>query len=116
MSHTIEEESAPKEVSVLMEIREAEKKSDEILEKARLQKDSIIQSARADAAKLISSRQDEIRASHEKKIVDFREKSKFIIEEKIAEGKASARQVSAKSGKNSNKAVVFILKKFEEMI
>jgi vacuolar-type H+-ATPase subunit H len=110
------EESAPKEISILMEIREAEKKSDEILEKAGIQKDSIIQSAMADAAKLISLRQDEIKASHEKKIVDFREKSKYMIDEKIAEGKASARQVSAKSRKNSKKAVVFILKKFEELI
>src|SRR3989344_2208125 len=113
MSHAVAEET-PKEASILMEIREAEKKADEIVEKARFQKDSIILETRVNSAKLISLKEEEIKKSREKKIMDFREKSRLIGEEKTAEGKVSAKQAKSKSDKSMQKAVEFILKKFEE--
>ena len=109
------EESAPVEFGILAEIRESEKKADEILEKARREKDSIIQQAARDSSKLISSKEDEIKKNQEAKLADFREKSKLIAEEKMAEGKISAKQVKSRSEKNAAKAVEFVMKKFEEM-
>lgn len=116
MSHAIAEETAPKEVSILMEIREAEKKAEEIIEKAGLQKASIVQEARKEAARIASSKLEEIRKGMEKKITDFREKSRLLGEERISEGKIQAKQIKAKSDKNMQKAVDFVLKKFEEMM
>ena len=115
MSYEVEEET-PKEVFILMEIREAEKKADELIEKAKFQRDSIMQEARINAAKLLSLKEDEIKKSHEKKIMDFMEKARLIGEEKISEAKISAKQIKLKADKNLQKAVDFILKKFEEMV
>ena len=114
MSHAVAEEAISKEASILMEIREAEKRSDEIVQSARIKRDLIIQEARSNAAKLASSGESEIRRSYEKKLVDFRDKSRLLTEEKISEGKISARQLKSKAEKNINKAADFILKKFEE--
>ena len=44
------------------------------------------------------------------------EKAKLIREEKLAEGKAIAKQLRAKAEKNIPKAVDFVIKKFEEMM
>ncbi|MBI2655810.1 hypothetical protein HYX06_05320 [Candidatus Woesearchaeota archaeon] len=107
-------EEEGKEASILMEIREAEKKAEEIIERAGLQKASIVQEARKEAARLVSSKLEEIRKSQEKKLMDFREKSRLLGEEKASEGKVMARQIKSKSDRNMQKAVDFILKKFEE--
>ena len=113
---TATEEQPRMESIILSEIREAEKKADEIVQSARAKCDSIIREARVNAAKLVSSKGEEITKSQEKKIMDFREKSKLISEEKIAEGKLAVKQLKPKSDKNMQKSVDFILKKFEEMI
>ena len=44
------------------------------------------------------------------------QKSRLIGEEKAAEGKVSAKQLKSKSDKSMQKAVEFILKKFEELV
>ena len=116
MSQAIAEESIPKEASILMEIREAEKKAEEIIEKTGLQKASIVQEAGKEAARLVSSKLEEIRKGQEKKITDFREKSRLLGEERISEGKIQAKLTKSKSDKNMQKAVDFVLKKFGEMI
>ncbi len=117
MSHSIEEqETISPEAAILGEIKEAEKKAEEILEKARLGKESIIQEARSSSSKLLLSKDEEIRKSKEKRIMDFREKARLLSEEKLAEGRLSAKQAKSKSEKNMQKAVDFVLKKFDEMI
>jgi len=116
MSHAVEEESISPEAAILAEIKEAEKKADEIVERAKLQKDSITQDAKANSSKLILAREDELRKTKEKKIMEFRDKARLLSEEKLAEGKLLAKQIKAKSEKNIPKAVEFVLKKFEEMI
>lgn len=116
MSNEIAEETISPEAAILSEIREAEKKAEEIIEKAGLQKASIVQEARKEAARLVSSKLEEIRKSQEKKVMDFRDKAKLLSEEKLTESKLSAKQLKAKSEKNIPKVVDFVLKKFEEMI
>ena len=116
MSHAVAEETISPEAAILGEIKEAEKKADEIAERAKLQKDSIIQEAKANASKLILAKEEELRKTQEKKIMELRDKARLLTEEKLAEGKLSAKQIRAKSEKNIQKSVNFALDKFEEMI
>ena len=48
--------------------------------------------------------------------MDFRDQAKSIKNEKLEENKKVVGQIKAKSKKNTNKAIEFVLKKFEEMI
>ena len=104
------------EAEILSEIRDSEKKSDEIIERTKKESESILQDATRNSSKLLSTKEDEIRKLQDKKIMDFREKLKFVKEEKLAEGKAIVKQKKIKTEKNISKAVNFVLKKFEEMI
>lgn len=104
------------EAEILIEIKDSEKRADEIIERAKREKESIVQDAIKSSLKLLSEKEDEIRKAQEKKIMDFREKAKLIREEKLSEGKAVAKQLKVKSEKNVGRAVDFVLRKFEEMI
>ena len=104
------------ETEILMEIKEAEKKADDITEKARIEKDSIIQESIRNSSRLLAEKEEEIRKLQEKKLRDFRDKSKLIKEEKLAEGNAAVKQLKSKSEKNIAKAADFVMKLFEEGI
>ena len=104
------------EAEILSEIRDAEKKADEIIERAKREKEAILHEATVNSSKLLAAKQDEIRKLQEKKVIEFRDKTKSIKEEKLAEGKTIAKQIRAKSEKNIPKALDFVIKKFEEMI
>lgn len=116
MAHKSHAEDSSREIAILAEIRESEEKSEEMLEKAKSEKDSIIHQARLDASKLIAEKSEELKKSQEKRIMDFKDKLKLLNEEKIAEGKTLAKQLRLKADKNSPKAVELVLRKFEEMI
>jgi vacuolar-type H+-ATPase subunit H len=102
--------------AILLEIKESERKADQMLEDAKKQKDAILQEANAEASKMIESKQAEIAKQNEKKVSDFREKASLLREEKLAEGKSGAKSLKSKSEKNTAKAADYIAKKFEEMI
>ena len=104
------------EAEILIDIKETEKKSDEILEKAKKESEIIIQDATRNSSKLLVAKEEELRKLQEKKIMEFRDKAKLIKEEKLAEGSTLVKQLKAKSEKNIPKAVELVLKKFEEMI
>ena len=104
------------EFEILSEIRESEKRADEILEKAKREKDSIIQESIRNSSRLLSEKEAEVRKSQEKRIMDFREKARLIREEKLAEGKLAVRQLRAKAEKHIAKAAELVAKKFEEAI
>lgn len=108
------EQAESRELEILSEIRDSEKKADEILERAKREKDSIVQDSTKNSSKLLSEKEEEIRKAQEKKIMDFREKARLIREEKLAEGKAAARLMKAKAEKNIAKAAELVIKKFEE--
>ena len=105
-----------REAEILGEIRESEKMADEILERARREKESIAQDAARNSAKLLSEKEEEIKKAREKKIMDFRDKARLIREEKLAEGKAAVKQLKAKAEKNIAKAAELVIRKFEEAI
>ena len=104
------------EAEILKEIKDAEKRADEIIERAKREKEAIIQEAIRNSTKLFSAKEEEIRKAQEKKIMDFREKAKLIKEEKLIEGKAAVKQLNAKAVKNTAKAAELVMKKFEESI
>lgn len=117
MSHAIiEGESISPEIAILAEIKESEKKADEILERAKNEKDRIVHEARSNASKFLALKDEEIKKSREKKISEYRDRAKLLEEERLAEGRLSAKQIKSKSEKNTQKAVDFVLKKFEEMV
>ena len=104
------------EFSILSEIRESEKKAQEILERAEREKEKILHEARVNSSNMLSSREEEIKKSQEKKLMEFRDKSKLIIEEKIAGGKIELKQLKSKSDKNIAKTVELVIRQFEERI
>ena len=103
------------ETEILIEIKEAEKKADEIIERAKGERERIIHEAARNSSKLLAEKEEEIRKLQEKKLKDFRDKAKLIREEKLADGKNIAKQIKAKSEKNIPKAADFAMEKFEEM-
>lgn len=104
------------EAEILGEIKDSERKADDITERAKREKEAITQEAARNSSKFLSAKEEEIRKAQERKIMDFREKAKLMREEKLAEGKNMARQIKLKSEKNAAKAVEIVMKKFEEMI
>ena len=104
------------ETEILSEIKDSEQKADDIIERAKREQESILHESMVSSSKLLFDKENELNKLQEKKIADFREKSKLVKEEKIAEGKAQVKQLKAKAEKNISKAVDFVLKKFEEMI
>ena len=88
----------------------------EVIERAKSEKESIIQEAMRNSSKSVAEKEEDGKRLQEKKLAEFREKSKLIREEKLAEGKAIAKQLRAKAEKNIPKAVDFVIKKFEEMM
>ena len=104
------------EAKILSEIRNSEKKAESTIERAKMEKDKIIQDSRNTCSKLSVEKEEEIRKSEEKKIMDFREKVKSMKTEKLKEGKKTANQLKAKAEKNIGKAVDLVMKKFEDVI
>jgi vacuolar-type H+-ATPase subunit H len=104
------------ELSILSDIREAEKKAESMLAKTREEKENIVHDAVVEASKSFSKRSEEIKGSSEKKVADFREKAKELRQEKLEEGKKLAKQIKSKASKKADDAADFIIKKFEEMI
>ncbi len=103
-----------KETEILSEIRDAEKKADDILEKAKIESESILREASRNSSRLSINMQEEIIKASEKRILDFREKLKFLKEEKLAEGNEIISELKAKAQKNIPKAVGLVMQKFEE--
>lgn len=104
------------ESEILVEIKEAEKKADEILQSARQKKESIANDAVSNSSKLLAKGEERLKMTHEEKIVAFRDIARHMKEEKLAEGKTAVKQLKAKSGKNVKNAVDFVMKKLDEMV
>ena len=104
------------EAEILIEIKDSEKKADEIIERAKKEKEEVIHKETVNSSMILAEKQNEIRRLQEKKVINFRENAKLITEEKLAEGKIAVKQAKTKSEKNIAKAVDFVIKKFEEVI
>lgn len=118
MSTTIMENTkeTAKDTEILREILESEKMADEIIAKAEMEKQRILNDAQRNSSKLLAEKKEGIRRVQEKKIMDFMSKASSIKAAKIADGKKIASQMKAKAEKNIGKAVDFVMKKLEEMV
>lgn len=104
------------EAEILTEIKDAEKRADETIERAKSEKERLLQEAISNSSKLLSEKENEIKKLQEKKIMEFRDKARLIKEEKLAEGKSIVKQAKTKAEKNISKAVELVMKKFEKSI
>ena len=104
------------EAEILTEIKEEEKKAEELLEKAKREKDTILQDAAKNSSKLLSVKSEEMSKQQEKKLEELRDQFLRLKQEKLTEGRNSAKQLKAKTEKNIPKAVEHVLKAFEEAI
>ncbi|MFH0868568.1 MAG: hypothetical protein V1831_04615 [Candidatus Woesearchaeota archaeon] len=105
-----------KETEILTEIKESEKKAEEIIESAKREQEQILNDAKRNSSKLLVAKKQEIRELQEKKILDFRSNASSVRGERVNEGKKAANQAKANAEKNVSKAVEFVMKKFEEMM
>jgi vacuolar-type H+-ATPase subunit H len=101
---------------ILVEIREAEKKADEVIVNAVKEKESIMREAERDSSRLVSEKAEETKIANERKLASFRQKVQLLKEEKMSEGRKAVSQIALKAEKNIPEAAAFIVKKFEEMI
>jgi len=108
--------SGSKETEILNDIRNSEKKAEEILEKANREKEALIRDAVNSSSDILIKTKEEIRKLQEKKMISARDNAKSIKEEKLEEGKKAVKQLRTKAEKNISKAVDFVMKKFEGMI
>ena len=104
------------EAEILTEIKDAEKRADEIIERAKSEKERMLQEAIRNSSRLLGEKENEIKKLQEKKVIDFRDKARLIKEEKLTEGKAAVKQLKAKGEKNIAKAVELVINKFEEAV
>lgn len=105
-----------KEVEILKEIRNSEKESEEIVEKARKVQERILDAAKRNSLKLLDDKKVEIIKEHEENLGDFKEKISSIKKEKLEEGKKAANQMKERAEKNVSGAVDFVMKKFEAAV
>ncbi|MDP6648351.1 MAG: V-type ATPase subunit subunit G family protein [Candidatus Woesearchaeota archaeon] len=105
-----------KETEILTEIRGSEKRAEQIIEKANGEKKAILDDAIMNSSELLNKTKEEIRKLQEQRTINARDKAKSIKEEKLKQGKKTADQLRKKVEKNINKAVDFVMEKFEEMI
>lgn len=108
--------SKSREVEILLEIRNSESKADDIIEKAKLEKESTIKEAAVNASRLMALKEEDAKKLHDKKVMESRDKIRLLREEKLAEGKNVVKLVKAKAEKNIAKAVDFVMSKFEEVM
>lgn len=104
------------ETEILSQIKISEKKAEEVVEKANILKDSMIQDAIKDSAEILINKKEELRILQEKKVLNSKEKAITLKNEKIIENKKTVNQIRKKTEKNINKAVQFIMDKFGKSI
>mgnify|MGYP001575582219 FL=1 len=109
-------ETISSEIEILREIRDSEKEAEIIVGKAQLQKEKLIEKAKADSSILLAREKEALGKAQERKITALREKAASKKNEALEEGRKAAKQLRAKAEKNISKAVDFVTEKFEGMI
>ncbi len=98
---------------ILYEIKEAEKKTEKIVEEADIKKQDIIQKARQDSLKLINDKEAELDKELKKEIDKKTEELDKKKEEIILESKKESELLEKKSKDKISSAVDYIMNKFE---
>ncbi len=103
-------------VELFREIKDAEKRAEELLLKTEKDKEKILQQAKHKSIILVEKGEEEIDKEKEQKIKDKTEKAELIRKEIISKGEQDIKKLRKNSEKNIETAVNFILQKFEESI
>ncbi len=110
----VESKQFTKEAEILNEIRESEKKADEIMDRAIKEKESILQESIKRASAFLIEKQTEIDLLKDRKIAEFKENSKFILQKKIEDARIIVAKLKSDSEKEISNGTFLIIKKFEE--
>ena len=105
-----------KEAEILTEIKESEKKAEEIIERAKREKEEIMQKALKNSLDLLAVKKEELRKAQEKRLADFINESNSRKNETLVNSKKLLDQIRAKAEKNIDKAVEFVMDKFKGMM
>ena|SRR3989338_299493 len=101
---------------ILTEIKEAEKKSEKIVEEAAIKKQEIIQKARQDSIQMISGKEAELDQELKKEIdnrtLEFDNKKKELI----VKSKKEAELLEKKSKDKIQTIINYVMDKFEESL
>ncbi|MEA2037655.1 MAG: hypothetical protein U9O94_09160 [Nanoarchaeota archaeon] len=103
-------------VKLFNEIKDAEKKAEEIIAKGELDKEKIIQEAKHKSIVHVEKGEEKIDKEKETKIESKREKAESARTEVLSKGKEDIQKLKQNSEKNIDEAVDIILKKFEDSI
>lgn len=107
--HTEEKEQ---DSAIFIEIAEAEKKADEIIESAIKEKEKLINDAKRNLSSLILKTTEEIDKGREKKIQDFQSNAYVLKEGRLDEAKGQIKKFEQKPHKNMQHAVDIVFSRF----
>ena len=105
-----------KEIEILTEIRDSEKRAEHVVEKARRESQDIIEDAQQSSSELLTAKKEEIKELQKKRLSDVGDKASSMKNERLRDGLKEVKQTKEKAEKNISKAVEFVMKKFEAMI
>ena len=105
-----------KEAEILSDIRNSEKKAEEIIEKAGIDSQDIVNEAQRNSLQQLKAKKDELANLQDRKVVDSRAEAEALKKEKLEEGMKIVEQMKKKAEKNIGKAVDAVMNKFEEAI
>ncbi len=101
---------------IFIEIKKIEKKADIIIENAKKESEKIVLEAKRKASAFTAEKQEVIDKEKENKINQARIEIKSENKKSIEGIKKNIEEIKKKASKNNNKAVDFVLKKFEGLI
>ncbi len=104
------------EAEIFVEIKKAEEKAEEMLQKASAESERIIRESNGRASALLMKGMESIEKEKAEKIQQFRDKIHILRETKISEGSETVKKMRQKAQKNRDAAVRFIIEKFHEMV
>lgn len=102
------------DASIFAEIREAEKRAEEILQNAEKEKEKIISDARRNASSLILKKFEEIDKERAKRIQNFQANVYVLKETKLGEIKDEIKKLEKSAPKKIEKTADIIFERFVE--
>lgn len=101
---------------IFLQIRESEKKADELIENAKKEHEKRINEAKKNALSMMIKKTEEIQKEKEKELNEIKERLASETKNALETGKRKLEDGKRKYSKNIDKAVEFIIKKFEGQI
>ncbi|MBI2661594.1 hypothetical protein HYX09_05015 [Candidatus Woesearchaeota archaeon] len=104
------------EAEIFIEIKEAEKKAEDILQRANSDGEKLVQDAKSKASSQLMHGTSSIDREKADKLQEFREKVYVLKDTKLSEGNEAISKLKEKSKKSMDATVKFINEKFLETL